>query len=453
MIGLKHPVSVDNLLREMNKKGLVRRPCPASVELTPTALEIPDVKNMKAPIDNVEHHTAIRGLLDSTKQIEIFNVLSDGRARTRKEVASILGYPSHAGNFQNILSPMSNLGIISYPSSKEVQLTDVCFICSSTKSSVPDAVSADTADDGAAAVFAPAPVTIKVEITQPAQKVIAAKQHALVSETSPSKMPPIIRKLSSLTPSTFTLPRSDVDALKKRYLRLFLNFHSHHSPGHPLASSLHPMILVMLAGNKCKTSKIVAESLKQLTGEDLVFYHGKGSSRRVHLTPKGVKMASALEIEIVPNNTAVLKKISAVLTTDAERKMFDALKDRSSRPRVDVARAMGYTCTGTKKFTETIKVLKSKGLLHFPQGSAGKLQLTDACFPFGEDDDAAGGPIASSEDAAYDAETDVESAERKPAAVTPGNDVPVAAATIDLTYSDDDSDWNPEDDCVQVASI
>ena len=214
------------------------------------------------------------------------------------------------------------------------------------------------------------------------------------------------------------------------------------------------MILVMLAGNKCKTSKVVAEALKQLTDEDLVIYHGKGSGRSVHLTSKGVKIASALGVEYVPNNAAVLTKISDVLTTDAERKMLDALKGRSSRSRADVAGHMGYTCTGTKKFTDTIKVLKSKGLLHFPKGSTGKLQLTDACFPFGKDDDAAGSPVAvSSEDAAYDAETDVESAQRKPAAVTSGNDVGAPAPTIDLTYSDEDSDWNPEDDCVQVASI
>ena len=54
---------------------------------------------------------------------------------------------------------------------------------------------------------------------------------------------------------------------------------------------------------------------------------------------------------------------------------------------------------------------------------------------------------------AYDAETDVESAQRKPAAVTSADGVTVAAPTIDLTYSDEDSDWNPEDDCVQVASV
>ena len=460
MIGLKHPVSVDNLLREMDKKGLVQRPCPASVELAATALELPGVKNMRPPVDNVEHHTAIKGLLGS-KQIDIFDVLSDGRVHTRKEVAEILGYPSHVGNFQNRLSPMSNLGIISYPSSKEVQLTDMCFIHSPTKSKLPDVVLVDSAG-GSAAASAPAPVNTKVERIQStstqkatdAKKTPQAKQHALETDTWPSKMPPITKKKSPPSGSS-TRHGRDVDTLKKRYLRLLLNFHSHYSPGHPRSPSLHPMILVMLAGNKCKTSKIVAEALKQLTEEDLVFFEGKGSSRSVHLTRTGVKRASALGSEYVPNNTFVLKRISAVLTTDAERKMLDALKDRSSRPRADVARAMGYTCTGTKKFTETIKVLKSKGLLHFPKGSTGKLQLTDACFPFGKDDDDAttSSVAVSPDDAAYDAETDVESAVRKHAAVTPGNDVGTPASAIDLTYSDEDSDWKPEDDCVQVASI
>lgn len=112
MIGLKHPVSVDNLLREMNKKGLVHRPCSASVELTLIALELPDVKNMRPPIDNVEHHKGIKGLL-GPKQIEIFDVLTDGQVHTRKEVAPILGYPSHLHRWK-VITRMSATSMFTF---------------------------------------------------------------------------------------------------------------------------------------------------------------------------------------------------------------------------------------------------------------------------------------------------------------------------------------------------
>mmetsp|Transcript_24667 Transcript_24667/g.71127 ORF Transcript_24667/g.71127 Transcript_24667/m.71127 type:complete len:582 (-) Transcript_24667:2411-4156(-) len=461
MIGLKHPVSVNNLLREMEKKGLVRRPSPTTVEITFAGLQRPEIKVLKLPTNILEHHNAIKHLLNR-KQVNIFDVLADGRARSRKEVASILGYPSHVGNFQNKLSFMSNLELILYPTSKEIQLSDMCFKHTSGRYMEPGmaSVSAVAVAAGGATGIYKAQSSAKVTVA----KKMSQTKHALPDVVSASKVSLATRGSSVSSPSSRL--HIGAETLTKKYLRLLLNFHTHYSPGHPLSPFLTPMVLIMLAGNKNKSTKVVAKALKQLTDEGLIFYHGKGDSRSVHLTITGAKTAATLGVDYVPNNLAVLKKISNVLSTDAERKMFDALQDRSSHPRADVARVLGYTCTGTKKFTKTIKVLKGKGLLHFPRGSTGKLQLTDACFPFGKDDDDADQLVENPDDA-YGTDTDVESADKKPAAAI-SNAVPAGPptapaidlrnsdeeegkseedtgriTTIDLTNSDDESSWDP----------
>ena len=348
---------------------------------------------------------------------------------------------SHKGHFQNTLSGMKGLGIISYPTSNEVRLTDMCFILA-PGSMAPElpSVSAVTVASGGASAVRKAQTTAKVI----AARKLSQTKHTLLAGAS-AKVP-LVTKDSSLSTSSSRL-HLEAKPLEEKYLRLLLNFHSHHEPGHPLRPFLTPMVLIMLAGNKNRGTKIVAEALKQLNDEGLINYHGKGDSRTVALTPMGAKTAATLGVDYVPNNLAVLNKISAVLGTDTEGKMFDALRDRSPHPKADVARALGYTCTGTKKFAETIKILKNKGLLH---SIGGNLQLTDACFPFGKDDDDAD-QFSVNPDAAYDADTDVESYDKKPAAnsnVAPA--VPSAAPAIDLTHLDEDED---EDDRITAIDL
>ena len=449
MLKFKSIGSLNNLLPRLEMKGVITRPSSSTVAITAAGLQRPEIRALKPPTNNLEHHNNIKSHLNPM-QIEIFGVLVDGKVHNRSEVASGLGYASHKGHFQNTLSGMKGLGIISYPTSNEVQLTDMCFILAPGRMA-PEMPSASSD----AIAFGR---TTAVRKAQTSGKVIAAKKlsqtkHVLPVGASVPKVPLVIKDPSpSTSPSRLHV---DTEPLKKKYLRLLLNFHSHHEPGHPLRPLLTPMVLIMLAGNKNRSTKIVSEALKQLNDEGMINYHGKGDSRTVLLTPMGAKTAATLGVDYVPNNLAVLNKISTVLGTDTEGKMFDALRDRSCHPKADVARALGYTCTGTKKFTKTVKILKSKGLLN---SVGGNLQLMDACFPFGKDDDDAD-QFSANPDAAYDADTDVESYDTKPAAIsnvapagppaassidlTHSNEDTNRIATIDLTSSGDESGWDP----------
>ena len=431
MLKFKSIGSLNNLLPHLERKGVITRPSSSTVAITAAGLQRPEIRALEPPTNNLEHHSNIKSHLNP-KQIEIFSVLIDGKVHNRSEVASGLGYASHKGHFRNTLSGMKGLGIISYPTSNEVQLTDMCFILAlgSMAPEMTPASSAVVVSGGASSV----------RKAQTSGKVIAAKKlsqtkHALPVGASVPKVPLVTKDPSpSTSPSRLHV---DTEPLKKKYLRLLLNFHSHHEPGHPLRPLLTPMVLIMLAGNKNLSTKIVSEALKQLNDEGLINYHGKGDSRVVLLTPTGEKTAATLGVDHVPNNLAVLNKISAVLGNGTEGKMFEALRDRSWLPKADVGRALGYTCTGTKKFTKTVKILKSKGLLN---SVGGNLQLTGACFPFGKDDDDAD-QFSANPDAAYDADTDVESYDKKPAAIS--NVVPVeppTASSIDLTHSDEDDE-------------
>ena len=119
--------SLNNLLPNLERKGLISRPSSSTVAITPVGLQRPETKSMKAPVNNIEHHKNIKSNLNQ-KQIEIFDVLADGKVHIRREVASQLGHPSHKGHFQNLLSGMKTLGLVSYPSSKEMELTEMCFV-------------------------------------------------------------------------------------------------------------------------------------------------------------------------------------------------------------------------------------------------------------------------------------------------------------------------------------
>ena len=119
--------SLNNLLPNLERKGVISRPSSSTVAITPAGLQRPEIKGVKAPTNNIEHHKNIKSNLNP-KQIEIFDVLADGKVHIRREVASQLGHPSHKGHFQNLLSGMKTLGVVSYPSSKEMELSEMCFV-------------------------------------------------------------------------------------------------------------------------------------------------------------------------------------------------------------------------------------------------------------------------------------------------------------------------------------
>ena len=185
MLKFKSIGSLNNLLPHLERKGVITRPSSSTVAITAAGLQRPQIKALKPPTNNVEHHNNIKSHLNP-KQIEIFGVLVDGKVYNRSEVASRLGYVSHKGHFQNTLSGMKGLGIISYPTSNEVQLTDMCFILApgSMAPELTPASSVAVAFGGATAV----------RKAQNSAKVIAAKKpsqtkHTLLAGASVAMVP------------------------------------------------------------------------------------------------------------------------------------------------------------------------------------------------------------------------------------------------------------------------
>ena len=88
---------------------------------------------MAPPKDNEEAQEHLRNLLKAvkcfpTKIDDLFEVLKDGRSHSRETVAVATGYTSADDfGFKKMLSKLSGLGMIKYPSTNSVQLADIAF--------------------------------------------------------------------------------------------------------------------------------------------------------------------------------------------------------------------------------------------------------------------------------------------------------------------------------------
>ena len=125
--GFKNPLS------RLKTEGIVDYPDKKSVCLTPIGLDSPEAKVVVPPKDNGEVQARLKALL-CPKQVQIFDVLADGKAHLREDVSTAVGYsnPGSKG-YKNSVGKMSSLGIVCYPPDnanpkrKWVQLTDMCF--------------------------------------------------------------------------------------------------------------------------------------------------------------------------------------------------------------------------------------------------------------------------------------------------------------------------------------
>ena len=130
--GFKNPLS------SLKTEGIVDYPDKKSVSLTPIGLNSPEAKAVVPPKDNGEVQACLKALL-CLKQVQIFDVLADGKAHLREDVSTAVGYsnPGSKG-YKNSVGKMSSLGIVCYPPDnanpkrKWVQLTDMCFPFSQT---------------------------------------------------------------------------------------------------------------------------------------------------------------------------------------------------------------------------------------------------------------------------------------------------------------------------------
>ena len=121
-----------NALSKLSKThGFIEYPDKKTVRLTGAGIAAAGA--VSPPTSNVEVQERIRDLL-KPKEIEIFNILCDGNAHLRRDVATATNYTNVASKgFANALSKLSTLDILEYPKHptdskiKLVQLTDLAF--------------------------------------------------------------------------------------------------------------------------------------------------------------------------------------------------------------------------------------------------------------------------------------------------------------------------------------
>ena len=97
-----------------------------------TDFGISTLVSMAPPKDNSEAHQHLRGLIKKVKHSDkmdhCFQALEDGVIHSREEVAVAAGYPdASSSGFRKVISGLSGLGMIQYPSKDSVQLADIAF--------------------------------------------------------------------------------------------------------------------------------------------------------------------------------------------------------------------------------------------------------------------------------------------------------------------------------------
>lgn len=110
----------------LKKEGWVLYPSKDTVELTEQGLEyVGDVDPSSLSID--EFHENIKEMLPSKQAKEIFDMITDGKIHSKKDIIMKLGLdPNKLSGLEKNLSKMSKLGFLE-KNQTTIQLTDKCF--------------------------------------------------------------------------------------------------------------------------------------------------------------------------------------------------------------------------------------------------------------------------------------------------------------------------------------
>ena len=120
-------------LSQTKKDGLIQYPSGKTVSLTDEGRQTDAAKSTVPPKDNAAVHAQIKSLLKPI-QIRMFDLLANGAAQTREDLAAGMGYTNlNSSGYAKSLYGMSSLGLIHYPTDatdkkkKLVQLSSICF--------------------------------------------------------------------------------------------------------------------------------------------------------------------------------------------------------------------------------------------------------------------------------------------------------------------------------------
>lgn len=118
--------TVTNNLAKLKQKGLIECPDAQTLRLTPEGVRAAG-SLANAPATNAERQERLKEKLTG-KQLALFDLLADGGARDRDDVARALGYENKKTKaFVNLKGKLSSQGLLSYPDSRSMQLADLCF--------------------------------------------------------------------------------------------------------------------------------------------------------------------------------------------------------------------------------------------------------------------------------------------------------------------------------------
>ena len=123
--GLK-PKTVANAITKLKQEELIV--CdPKSLHLTEAGIQkVGTLANIATT--NAERQERLKEKLKGRKAIELFELLSDGGIYDKDETAKALGYDGKkVKSFMNLIASVKGQGLLEYPDSDSLQLTDMCF--------------------------------------------------------------------------------------------------------------------------------------------------------------------------------------------------------------------------------------------------------------------------------------------------------------------------------------
>jgi hypothetical protein len=127
-VGMK-PTSLQVLISNMKKNGLVECRNSETVRLTDQGLAMSNVEDAPAPVDTETVHEDIKTnvLKGKSRMVQIFDFLADGKVHKKADVMDAIGYTNKA-SFNVLMSQTKSTGILEYPDKDTVRLTtDMCF--------------------------------------------------------------------------------------------------------------------------------------------------------------------------------------------------------------------------------------------------------------------------------------------------------------------------------------
>eukprot|EP00536_Pseudo-nitzschia_multiseries_P002980 jgi/Psemu1/184824/e_gw1.42.44.1 len=117
--------SVNNILTKLKQQGLVTMKS-GSVSITLEGIEQAESEGVMSATNREHQQSTMDAFKLKPKQRQLFEELSDGGVKTKKDVAEAIG-TTNMKSFNNLLGPLKKLGILQYDRDT-LSLTDHMFI-------------------------------------------------------------------------------------------------------------------------------------------------------------------------------------------------------------------------------------------------------------------------------------------------------------------------------------